>query len=201
MPRSDDYKAAIALAVAELQQINPKRLENRTGAQHFVRLFQRASSLPYFGQARRITWPEVSIAPGNGAGRNFPPRSRSSSSTTCSTPREICLPAGPSISARSRKEGFTGPPSSPEQKPLLSTFGHDLDLYVQGGGESGRRTPAPGRYRRPVYGLAPGAHHPCPVWRETRNSPPRPPSFSMKPSPSICPPKISPPSPAPRSTA
>ena len=36
MPRSDDYKAAIALAVAELTNLNPKRLENRTGAQHFV---------------------------------------------------------------------------------------------------------------------------------------------------------------------
>ncbi|MDP2045757.1 MAG: hypothetical protein Q8L00_06020, partial [Deltaproteobacteria bacterium] len=60
MPRSDDYKAAIALAVTELKQINPKRLENRTGAQHFVEAAQEGLILPYFGQARRITWPEVS---------------------------------------------------------------------------------------------------------------------------------------------
>ena len=32
MPRTDDYKAAIALAVAELKNVNCKRLENRTGA-------------------------------------------------------------------------------------------------------------------------------------------------------------------------
>ncbi len=35
MPRIDDYKAAIALAAAELQQINPKRLENRTRFEYF----------------------------------------------------------------------------------------------------------------------------------------------------------------------
>ena len=46
MPRTDDYKAAIALAVAELTDVNPKRLENRTGAQHFVEAPTRASSCP-----------------------------------------------------------------------------------------------------------------------------------------------------------
>ncbi len=68
MPRTDDYKAAIALAVAELKNLNPKRLENRTGAQHFVEAAREGLIVPYFGQARRITWPEVAVTPGNGAG-------------------------------------------------------------------------------------------------------------------------------------
>ena len=36
MPRIDDYKAAIALAAAELQKINPKRLENRSKVRIFL---------------------------------------------------------------------------------------------------------------------------------------------------------------------
>ena len=68
MPRIDDYKAAIALAVAELQQVNPKRLEARTGAQYFVEDTLDGLILPYFGQARRITWPEVVVTPGDGPG-------------------------------------------------------------------------------------------------------------------------------------
>ena len=68
MPRTDDYKTAIALAVAELTKINPKRLENRTGAQHFVEAGREGLIVPYFGQARRITWPEVSVTPGDGDG-------------------------------------------------------------------------------------------------------------------------------------
>ena len=131
MPRSDDYKAAIALAVAELQQINPKRLENRTGAQHFVDSSQEGLSLPYFGQARRITWPEVSIAPGNGAGE-------------ISLPEQILilhyllnasgdLLTGRTIDFRQVPEGgfYWSAFISRAQKPLLSTFGHDLDLYVK----------------------------------------------------------------------
>ena len=57
MPRIDDYKTALALAVADLKPLNPKRLENRTGAQHFVDSSQEGLILPYFGQERRITWP------------------------------------------------------------------------------------------------------------------------------------------------
>jgi hypothetical protein len=131
MPRSDDYKAAIALAVAELQQINPKRLENRTGAQHFVEGAQEGLILPYFGQARRITWPEVSVTPGNGAGE-------------ISLPEQVLilhyllnasgdLLTGRAIDFRQVPEGgfYWSAFISRAQKPLLSTFGHDLDLYVK----------------------------------------------------------------------
>jgi hypothetical protein len=131
MPRSDDYKAAIALAVAELQQVNPKRLENRTGAQHFVEAAREGLILPYFGQARRITWPEVSVTPGNSGGE-------------ISLPEQILilhyllnasgdLPTGRTIDFRQVPEGgfYWSAFISRAHKPLLSTFGHDLDLYVK----------------------------------------------------------------------
>jgi len=131
MPRSDDYKAAIALAVAELQQINPQRLENRTGAQHFVEAARQGLIVPYFGQARRITWPEVAVTPENGAGE-------------ISLPEQILILhyllnasgeplTGRSIDFRQVPEGgfYWSAFVSRAQKPLLSTFGHDLDLYVK----------------------------------------------------------------------
>jgi len=131
MPRSDDYKAAIALAVAELQQVNPKRLENRTGAQHFVEAAREGLILPYFGQARRITWPEVSVTPGNSGGE-------------ISLPEQILilhyllnasgdLLTGRTIDFRQVPEGgfYWSAFISRAHKPLLSTFGHDLDLYVK----------------------------------------------------------------------
>ena len=131
MPRSDDYKAAIALAVAELQQINPKRLENRTGAQHFVDSSQEGLSLPYFGQARRITWPEVAVTPGNGQGE-------------ISLPEQILILhyvlnalgeplTGRTIDFRQVPEGgfYWSAFVSRAKNPLLSTFGHELQLYLK----------------------------------------------------------------------
>jgi hypothetical protein len=131
MPRSDDYKAAIALAVAELTNLNPKRLENRTGAQHFVEAAQEGLLVPYFGQARRITWPEVIVTPGNGQGE-------------ISLPEQILILhyllnasgeplTGRTIDFRQVPEGgfYWSAFVSRAKKPLLETFGHDLDLYVK----------------------------------------------------------------------
>jgi len=129
MPRSDDYKAAIALAVAELKNLNPKRLENRTGAQHFVEDAQEGLIVSYFGQARRITWPEVRVTPGNGAGE-------------ISLPEQILILhyllkasgeplTGRTIDFRQVPEGgfYWSAFVSRAKKPLLETFGHDLTLY------------------------------------------------------------------------
>jgi hypothetical protein len=131
MPRIDDYKTAIALAVAELTHINPKRLENRTGAQHFVEAGQEGLIVPYFGQARRISWPEIGVTPVNGAGE-------------ISLPEQILIlhyllkasgepPTGRSIDFRQVPEGgfYWSAFVSRAKKPLLSTFGHDLALYVK----------------------------------------------------------------------
>ena len=200
MPRTEQFQAAIALAIAELQQINPKRLENRTGAQHFVDSSQEGLILPYFGQARRITWPEVSVTPGTGAGE-------------ISLPEQILILhyllhasgeplTGRSIDFRQVPEGgfYWSAFVSRAQKPLLSTFGPDLPLYVKVaatlGGEPLDLGDAAARFM--AFPRVPITHV---LWGETRNLPPRPPSCSMKPSPGISPPRTSPPSPAPRSTA
>lgn len=131
MPRSDDYKTAIALAVAELKNLHPQELEMRTGAQYFVEDTAEGLIVPYFGQARRITWPEVGVMPVNDQ-------------------REISLPeqililhyllhasgeplTGRTIDFRQVPEGgfYWSAFVSRAQKPLLSTFGHDLALYVK----------------------------------------------------------------------
>ena len=131
MPRSDDYKAAIVLAVAELQQVNPKRLENRTGAQHFVQDAHEGLVVPYFGQARRITWPEVSVSPGDGDGE-------------ISLPEQVLILhyllnasgeplTGQTVDFRQVPEGsfYWSAFVSRAKTPLLSTFGQDLPLYAK----------------------------------------------------------------------
>jgi hypothetical protein len=131
MPRIDDYKAAIALAVADLQQINPKRLEVRTGARYFVEDAQDGLMLPYFGQARRITWPTITVTPGDGAGE-------------LSLPEQILILhyllhasgeplTGRSIDFRQVPEGgfYWSAFVSRAKKPLLETFGGDLELYLK----------------------------------------------------------------------
>ena len=201
MPRTDDYKMAIALAVAELKPLNCKRLENRTGAQHFVEAAQEGLILPYFGQARRITWPEVSVTPGTGAGE-------------ISLQEQILilhyllnasgdLLTGRTIDFRQVPEGgfYWSAFVSRAQKAVAFDLRPRPAALRQGGGNPGGRTPGPGRCRGPVYGLSPGARHPCPVGGRRGISRPRPPSCSMKPSPGICPPRTSPPWPAPRFTA
>ncbi len=131
MPRIDDYKAAIALAVSELKQVNPKRLEARTGAHYFVENDQDGLVVPYFGQGRRITWPEVSVTPENGQGE-------------ISLPEQILILhyllhasgeplAGRSIDFRQVPEGgfYWSAFVSRAKTPLLETFGHDLELYLK----------------------------------------------------------------------
>ncbi|MFA5110305.1 MAG: DUF3786 domain-containing protein [Desulfobaccales bacterium] len=131
MPRIDDYKAAIALAVAELQQINPKRLEARTGAAYFVEDGADGLLVPYFGQMRRIVWPEVSVSPVGDQGQvplteqililHYLLRASGEPLT------------GRSIDFRQVPEGgfYWSAFVSRAKKPLLETFGHDLELYAK----------------------------------------------------------------------
>ena len=42
MPRSDDYKAAIALAVAELQQVNPRAPKTEPAPNTLSRMIMKA---------------------------------------------------------------------------------------------------------------------------------------------------------------
>ena len=66
MPRIDDYNAAIALAAAELQSLNPKRLAARSRTEYILADGQEAIIVPYFGLGRRVTWPEIGVAPVHG---------------------------------------------------------------------------------------------------------------------------------------
>jgi hypothetical protein len=131
MPRIDDYKTAIALAVAELKKINPKRLENRTGAQHFVEAGREGLIVPYFGQARRITWPEVSVAPGNGAGEISLPEQGLILHYLLNASGDPL--SGRTIDFRQVPQGgfYWSAFVSRAKKPLLETFGHDLRLYAE----------------------------------------------------------------------
>jgi hypothetical protein len=131
MPRSDDYKAAIALAVAELKPINCTRLENRTGAQHFVEAAQEGLLLPYFGQARRITWPEVGVSPGDGAGEISLPEQGLILHYLLNASGEPLT--GRTIDFRQVPEGsfYWSAFVSRAKNPLLSTFGQDLALYAK----------------------------------------------------------------------
>jgi hypothetical protein len=131
MPRIDDYKAAVALAVSQLQKTNPKRLEAATGAQHFVEDTAEGLIVPYFGQGRRISWPEVTV-------------------TRVGAPKEISLPeqililhyllhasgeplSGRSIDFREVPEGgfYWSAFVSRAKTPLLQVFGQDLKLYLK----------------------------------------------------------------------
>jgi hypothetical protein len=114
-----------------LQHINPKRLENRTGAQHFVDSPQEGLIVPYFGQSRRITWPEVSVTPGTGAGEIPLPEQILILHYLLNASGEPLT--GRSIDFRQVPEGgfYWSAFISRAQKPLLSTFGNDLNLYVK----------------------------------------------------------------------
>jgi len=132
MPRIDDYKAAIALAAAELKEINPKRLKNRTGCDYFYEAGQEGLLVPYFGQLRRVSWPEVSVTPADGAGEiilteqililHYLLHATGASLT------------GKSIDFRQVPDGgsfYWSAFVSRAKNPLLKTFGHDLKLYLQ----------------------------------------------------------------------
>ena len=131
MPRSDDYQTSVALAVAELKNLNPKRLENRTGAQYFVEDAQEGLILFYFGQARRITWPEVRVTPGNGQGEIPLPEQILILHYVLNALGEPLT--GRTIDFRQVPEGgfYWSAFVSRAKKPLLSTFGHDLQLYLK----------------------------------------------------------------------
>jgi len=137
MPRIDDYKAAIALAVAELQQVNPKRLEARTGAQYFVEDTQDGLIVPYFGQARRITWPEIGVTPVDGPGEIALPEQILILHYLLNASGETLT--GRAIDFRQVPEGsfYWSAFVSRAKKPLLSTFGRDLPLYLKVAGSLG----------------------------------------------------------------
>jgi hypothetical protein len=160
MPRIDDYKAAIALAAAELQKINPKRLENRTKCEYFHQDGREGLLVPYFGQLRRVLWPEITVTPAEGDGQiplteqililHYLERATGE------------LLSGRDIDFRSVPEGgfYWSAFVSRAKKPLLETFGQNLDLYLKVarslGGEPQNLGDAAARYM--AFPLVPVTH-------------------------------------------
>jgi hypothetical protein len=172
MPRIDDYKAAIALAAAELKQINPKRLENRTKCEYFYEDGQEGLLAPYFGQGRRVAWPELTVTPVEG-------------DTPIPLTEQILILhylqrcsgeklSGHSIDFREVPDGggfYWSAFVSRAKKPLLETFGKDLELYLKVGqmlgGEPQNLGDAAARFM--AFPLVPVTHV---LWRGDEEFPP-----------------------------
>ena len=172
MPRIDDYKAAIALAAAELKQINPQRLKNRTGCEYFSEVGKEGLLVPYFGQIRRVSWPEMMVTPVEGAGEVILTEQililhyllhATGAPLTGQTIDFRQVPAGGSF--------YWSAFVSRAKKPLVATFGHDLELYLKVaaslGGEVLPLGEAAARFR--AFPLVPVTHV---LWRGDEEFPP-----------------------------
>jgi hypothetical protein len=131
MPRIDDYKAARALAVAELQQKDPQEVAARCRGQYIREAGQAGLLLPYFGQNRHIFWPEISVLSPDGVGE-IPLTEQililHYLTTTSGEPL-----SGRSIDFRQVPGGgfYWSAFVSRAKKPLLATFGGDTEFYLQ----------------------------------------------------------------------
>jgi len=131
MPRIDDYMAALALVVAELKKCNPKRLAGRSRSEYFYEDGKEWLVVPYFGQGRRVAWPEVSVTPVDGAGEI--PLTEQILILHYLNHTSGELPSGRTIDFRQVPEGsfYWSAFVSRAKKPLLETFGRDLELYLK----------------------------------------------------------------------
>src|SRR5512140_2675334 len=132
MPRIDDYKAAIALVASDLQKINPKGLENRTKCEYFHADGREGLLVPYFGQIRRVGWPEISVTPAAGEAQ-IPLTEQILILHYLNRGTGVPL-SGHSIDFREVPDGggfYWNAFVSRAKKPLLETFGNDLDLYLK----------------------------------------------------------------------
>ncbi len=172
MPRIDDYKAAIALAAAELQKINPKRLENRTKCEYFQAGAQEGLLVPYFGQIRRVVWPEITVTPAEGEGQIPLTEQILILHYVLGATGESL--SGHSIDFREVPDGggfYWSAFVSRAKKPLLETFGQDLNLYLKVaqslGGEPQNLGDAAARFA--AFPLVPVTHV---LWRGDEEFPP-----------------------------
>ena len=171
MPRIDDYKAAIALAAAELKPLNPKRLAARSRSEYIVADGREALVVPYFGQGRRVSWPEIGVAPVTG---EAPIPLTEQILILHYLLKATGAPlSGKDIDFRQVPEGsfYWSAFVSRAKKPLLSTFGRDLGLYLEVaarmGGEAQELGDAAARFM--AFPLVPVTHV---LWRGDEEFPP-----------------------------
>jgi hypothetical protein len=131
MPRVDDYKAAVALAVAELKKLNPKRVAGRSRSEYFYKDGQEGLVVPYFGQGRRLNWPAITVTPQTGPGEIPLTEQILILHYLLNTSGELL--SGKDIDFRQVPEGsfYWSAFVSRAKKPLLQTFGRDLELYLK----------------------------------------------------------------------
>ena len=131
MPRVDDYKAAIALAAAELKKINPKRLAGLSRCEYFFEDTREWLIVPFFGQPRKVLWPEVSVLKAEGEGELPLTEQILILHYLVNTNGEPL--SGREIDFRSVPEGgfYWSAFVSRAKKPLLEMFGNDPDFYLQ----------------------------------------------------------------------
>jgi hypothetical protein len=131
MARIDDYKAARALAQDELKKLNPKRLAGKSASEYFLEGDLEGIIVPYFGQPRRVSWPEVTVS--GPEGQPEPPLTEQILILHYLLNTSGELPTGRTIDFRQVPQGsfYWSAFVSRAKKPLLEAFGHDLDLYLQ----------------------------------------------------------------------
>jgi hypothetical protein len=131
MARIDDYKTARALAVAELTQRNPKGMASRSRAVYFFEEGLEGLIVPYFGQPRRVTWPEVTVASVEGEGEL--PLTEQILILHYLENTSGAEPEGANVDFKQVPQGsfYWSAFVSRAQKPLLMTFGNAPDFYLQ----------------------------------------------------------------------
>lgn len=131
MARIDDYKAARALAVEELTRRNPKGVASRSRSQYFFEDGVEGLMVPYFGQPRRVVWPQVTVTALEGRAELPLTEQILILHYLQNTSGE--RPEGVSIDFKQVPQGsfYWSAFVSRAKKPLLITFGSNADFYLQ----------------------------------------------------------------------
>ena len=131
MARIDDYKTARAMAAAELTQRNPKGVASRSRSIYFFEDGREGLVVTYFGQPRRVTWPEVTVAPVEGGGEL--PLTEQILILHYLQNTTGAEPEGANIDFKQVPQGgfYWSAFVSRAQQPLLMTFGNAPEMYLQ----------------------------------------------------------------------
>lgn len=131
MARIDDYLAARALAVEALQKRNPKGVASRSRSRYFYENGREGLVVPYFGQPRRVLWPEITVTPLEGGPE--PPLTEQILILHYLQHTSGEKPEGENIDFRQVPQGtfYWSAFVSRAKKPLLQAFGRDVDFYLE----------------------------------------------------------------------
>ncbi|MFP3868615.1 MAG: DUF3786 domain-containing protein [Desulfobacteraceae bacterium] len=128
MPRIDDYKQSLALAVEELKLASPQEVAARSQARYEIREGQEGLILPYFGRPHWISWPEIQVAYLQGEGEVNIQEQILMLHYLNSQGKAL---TGNSIDFRQVPAGefYHHAFVQRARVPLLKVFGHNLELY------------------------------------------------------------------------